>query len=71
MNDCLLVPMFYSQGAASSGKFSERTRLLMQNNPVFRGFIDEIYATFDVCGLWVLANESGDHPWHRDRFSGG
>ena len=70
-NDCLLVPMFYSQGAASSGKSSERTRLLMQRNPVFQGFIDEIYATFDVCGLWVLTNESGDHPWHRDRFSGG
>ena len=48
-----------------------RTRLLMQSNPVFCGFIDEIYATFDVCGLWVLANESGDHPWHSDRFSGG
>jgi hypothetical protein len=35
-----------------------RTRLLMQRNPVFHGFINEIYATFDVCGLWVLANES-------------
>ena len=65
-NDRLLVPMFYSRGAASSGLSSERTRLLMRSNPVFRGFIDEIYSTFDVCGLWVLANESGDHPWHRD-----
>jgi hypothetical protein len=70
-NDRLLVPMFYSRGAASSELSSERTRLLMRRNPVFRSFIDEIYATFDVCGFWVLANESGDHPWHRDRFSGG
>ena len=67
----LLVPMFYSRGAASSGFSAQRTHLLMRNNPVFCKFIDEIYATFDVCGFWVLANESGDHPWHRDRFSGG
>ncbi len=70
-NDHLLVPMFYSRGAALSGLSSERTRLLMRSNPVFHGFIDEIYATFDVCGLWVLANKSRDHPWHRDQFSGG
>ena len=70
-NDCLLVPMFYSRGAASSGLSKERTRSIMAKNPVFRSFIKEIYSTFDVCGLWVLANESGDHPWHRDRFSGG
>jgi hypothetical protein len=59
VNDRLLVPMFFSRGAASSGFSSDRTRLLMRSN-------HEIYATFDVCGLWVLANESGDHPWHRD-----
>ena len=70
-NDHLLLPLFYSRGAASSGLNSERTRLLMRSNPAFRGFIDEIYNTFDVCGFWVLANESGDHPWHRDRFSRG
>ena len=70
-NDRLLLPMFYSRGAASSGFSSERTRSLMVKNPVLSGFIDEIYATFDVCGLWVLANESGDHPWHQDKFSRG
>ena len=70
-NDHLLIPMFFSRGAASSGYSAERTRLLMRSNPLFRKFIDEIYTTFDVCGFWVLANESGDHPWHRDRFSGG
>ena len=64
-NDHLLVPMFYSRSAASSGLSSQRTRLLLRSNPVFRAFVDEIYATFDVCGFWVLANESGDHPWHR------
>ena len=70
-NDRFLIPMFYSRGAASSGLSAERTRLILRSNPVFRAFVDEIYATFDVCGFWVLANESGDHPWHRDRFSGG
>jgi hypothetical protein len=70
-NDDLLVPMFLSRGAAWSGSSSERTRLLMRSNPVFRSFIDEIYAKFDVCSFWVLANESGDHPWHQCRFGGG
>ena len=70
-NDHLLVPVFYSRGAASSGLSKERTRSLMVKNPVFCSFINEIYSTFDVCGLWVLANESGDHPWHQDKFGRG
>ena len=70
-NDHLLVPVFYSQGAASSGLSKERTRSLMVKNPVFHSFINKMYSTFDVCGLWVLANESGDHPWHQDKFGRG
>jgi hypothetical protein len=70
-NDHLLVPVFYSQGAASNGLSKERTRSLMVKNPVFHSFINKMYSTFDVCGLWVLANESGDHPWHQDKFGRG
>jgi hypothetical protein len=41
-NDRLLVPVFYSRGAASSGLSKERTRSLIAKNPVFRSFINEI-----------------------------
>jgi hypothetical protein len=38
-NDRLLVPVFYSRGAASSGLSKERNRSLMAKNPVFRSFM--------------------------------
>ena len=66
-----LTPIFFSRNACSSGLNSERTRSILMESTVFRPFIKELYNAFTVRSLWVLGNKSGDHPYHKDRFSYG
>ena len=63
-----MCPIYLSRGAISSFMNVPRTKELLSTNPYFKWLLDTMYSHFFVRHFWVLANKSGSHPYHFDKF---
>jgi hypothetical protein len=69
-----LTPLWYGRrGATSSGFNHKWTQSILQDSDIFGPMVKAIASTRygGLKSIWVSANFSGKHPWHRDKYKQG